>query len=185
MIIRKTQQPSDYPSNSISNAKTTGTTNTYSCDYINELPAFVEMFVNGSQELTSNNTEVINIWGNTNNISVGGFECDPSNNRIIIPPNTCEYIEIFGEMSGYNSILSYIQIYDSANLNTSIADIRLLVQPGGNKYYAASIGSKIVKIPDKSKTYYVMMSANGYNTDATFNQGFGDTFSYIGVKKIK
>ena len=35
MIIRKTQQPSDYPSNSISNAKTTGTTNTYSCDYIN------------------------------------------------------------------------------------------------------------------------------------------------------
>lgn len=35
MIIRKTQQPSDYPSNSISNSKTTGTTNTYSCDYIN------------------------------------------------------------------------------------------------------------------------------------------------------
>lgn len=35
MIIRKTQQPSDFPSNSISNAKTTGTTNTYSCDYIN------------------------------------------------------------------------------------------------------------------------------------------------------
>ena len=35
MIIRKTQQPSDYPSNSISNAKTTGVTNTYSCDYIN------------------------------------------------------------------------------------------------------------------------------------------------------
>ena len=36
MIIRKTQQPSDYPSNSISNAKTTGTTNTYSCDYLND-----------------------------------------------------------------------------------------------------------------------------------------------------
>lgn len=35
MIIRKTQQPSDYPSNNISNARTTGTTNTYSCDYIN------------------------------------------------------------------------------------------------------------------------------------------------------
>ena len=36
MIIRKMQQPSDYPTNSISNAKTTGTTNTYSCDYINK-----------------------------------------------------------------------------------------------------------------------------------------------------
>ena len=36
MRIRKTQQPADYPSNSISNAKTTGTTNTYSCDYLND-----------------------------------------------------------------------------------------------------------------------------------------------------
>lgn len=36
MIIRKTQQPSDFPTNSISNAKTTGTTNTYSCDYLND-----------------------------------------------------------------------------------------------------------------------------------------------------
>lgn len=36
MIIRKTQQPSDYPTNSISNAKTTGTTNTYACDYLND-----------------------------------------------------------------------------------------------------------------------------------------------------
>lgn len=36
MLIRKTQQPADYPSNSISNAKTTGTTNTYSCDYLND-----------------------------------------------------------------------------------------------------------------------------------------------------
>ena len=37
MLIRKTQQPADYPSNSISNAKTTGTTNTYLCDYINSI----------------------------------------------------------------------------------------------------------------------------------------------------
>lgn len=36
MIIRKTQQPSDFPTNSISNAKTTGTTKTYACDYLND-----------------------------------------------------------------------------------------------------------------------------------------------------
>lgn len=36
MIIRKTQQPSDFPTNSISNVKTTGTTKTYACDYLND-----------------------------------------------------------------------------------------------------------------------------------------------------
>lgn len=36
MIIRKTQQPSDFPTNSISNVKTTGTTTTYACDYLND-----------------------------------------------------------------------------------------------------------------------------------------------------
>lgn len=36
MLIRKTQQPSDYPSNSIHDAYSTSTTDTYSCNYINK-----------------------------------------------------------------------------------------------------------------------------------------------------
>lgn len=36
MLIRKTQQPSDYPSNQIHDAYSTSTTDTYSCNYINE-----------------------------------------------------------------------------------------------------------------------------------------------------
>lgn len=36
MFIRKTQQPSDYPSNQIHDAYSTSTTDTYSCNYINE-----------------------------------------------------------------------------------------------------------------------------------------------------
>ena len=35
--IKKTQQPSDYPSNQIHDAYSTSTTDTYSCNYINEL----------------------------------------------------------------------------------------------------------------------------------------------------
>lgn len=35
-LIRKTQQPSDYPSNQIHDAYSTSTTDTYSCNYINE-----------------------------------------------------------------------------------------------------------------------------------------------------
>ena len=35
MLIRKTQQPSDYPENQIHDAYSTSTTDTYSCNYIN------------------------------------------------------------------------------------------------------------------------------------------------------
>ena len=87
MIIRKTQQPSDYPSNSISNAKTTGTTNTYSCNYINGI---VESgsnengnwikFNDGTMICTATklfeNVSVTNSWGNlyeTQELSLGNF----------------------------------------------------------------------------------------------------------------
>lgn len=36
-LIRKTQQPSDYPSNQIHDAYSTSTTDTYSCNYINNI----------------------------------------------------------------------------------------------------------------------------------------------------
>lgn len=56
MIIRKTQQPSDFPTNSISNVKTTGTTNTYSCDYINSLkPSAITVGLNSDTEFTASN----------------------------------------------------------------------------------------------------------------------------------
>lgn len=35
MLIRKTQQPSDYPENQIHDAYSTSTTDTYSCNYLN------------------------------------------------------------------------------------------------------------------------------------------------------
>ena len=87
MIIRKTQQPSDYPSNSISNAKTTGTTNTYSCDYINGI---VESgsnengnwikYADGTMICTATklfeNVSVTNSWGNlyeTPELLLGNF----------------------------------------------------------------------------------------------------------------
>lgn len=37
MLIRKTQQPSTYPENQIHDAYSTSTTDTYSCNYINEV----------------------------------------------------------------------------------------------------------------------------------------------------
>ena len=87
MIIRKTQQPSDYPSNSISNAKTTGTTNTYSCDYINgiiesgsnENGNWIK-YSDGTMICTATklfeNVSVTNSWGNlyeTPELLLGNF----------------------------------------------------------------------------------------------------------------
>lgn len=41
MLIRKTQQPSKFPSNSIHDTYTESTSGTYNCDYINELTNYV------------------------------------------------------------------------------------------------------------------------------------------------
>lgn len=38
MIIRKTQQPSDYPKNQIHDAYSESTSDTYSCNYLNDMP---------------------------------------------------------------------------------------------------------------------------------------------------
>ena len=62
MIIRKTQQPSDYPSNSISNAKTTGTTNTYSCDYINSLDEKILDIYSTSEQIVGKDENGKNVY---------------------------------------------------------------------------------------------------------------------------
>lgn len=152
-------------------------------EYLDNLPAFAEMYVDGFQNLEAEKTSLITIWGNGKNLNVGGFECEPSNNRIKIPANTCEYIELFGQISGSNNILSYLTLKDENN--QEINDVELLIQPGGNKYFAMPLGNRILKIPDKTKNYYVQLSARGYQENANFNTGFGNTFSFIGVKKIK
>ena len=43
-LIRKTQQPSDYPSNQIHDSYSTSTTNTYSCNYLNKQIKNIEVW---------------------------------------------------------------------------------------------------------------------------------------------
>lgn len=150
---------------------------------IKDTCVFAQMFANGLVNLPNDSNITIEKWATTGNISVGGFECAPSSNRINIPANSCEYIEIFGQVSGNNNTIYYFYLYNEDD--TLVAENRMLVQPSGNSYYATALGSKIIKIPDKTKSYYLKLDAGGYQSAATFNTGFGDNFSYIGVKKIK
>lgn len=150
---------------------------------INDTCVFAEMFANGLTNLPNNSNITIENWATTGNISVGGFECAPANNRINIPANSCEYIEIFGHFGGNGNTTYYLELFDENDV--LVGENRMLVQPSGNSYYATSLGNKIIKIPDKTKSYYIKLLVGGYNDSATFNTGFGDNFSYIGVKKIK
>ena len=85
MIIRKTQQPSDYPSNIISNSKTTGTTNTYSCDYINSLDEKILDIYSTSEQIIGKDENGKNVYKRT----FSGTTTDTSNSTTI----TTDYSE--------------------------------------------------------------------------------------------
>ena len=62
MLIRKTQQPSDYPENQIHDAYSTSTTDTYSCDYINKklktLEPKITVWSSSTPTITADNEEI-------------------------------------------------------------------------------------------------------------------------------
>lgn len=127
--------------------------------------------------------QIVTGWGNSN-IDVGDFYCEPTNNRIIIPANSAEYIELYGSICGTGNCSAYVSLLDeNANL---IEELTILHQYSGNSYEAFPIGKKIVKIPDTSKNHYIQLTINGYN-DVHFklNDGFNGQHTFIGVRKIK
>lgn len=64
MLIRKTQQPSDYPSNQIHDAYSTSTTDTYTCNYINGID---ENVGNLTQLNTTNKDNLVGAINEVNN----------------------------------------------------------------------------------------------------------------------
>ena len=63
-LIRKTQQPSDYPSNQIHDAYSTSTTDTYNCNYINGIDENVGDL---TQLNTTNKSSMVNSINEVNN----------------------------------------------------------------------------------------------------------------------
>ena len=97
-LIRKTQQPSDYPSNQIHDAYSTSTTDTYSCNYINDATnsSIAKITTNGEGSYTSA-AKVTGIW--VNDFSVGDIVAEASNSRIKIT-NT-EILETGGRFNSF------------------------------------------------------------------------------------
>ena len=90
MIIRKIQQPSDYPSNSISNAKTTGTTNTYSCDYLNKNIIYLSLNSSTITTTSENEKQTIqftsanNLIGNKLSFSANGVKIGAGVSKVMV-----------------------------------------------------------------------------------------------------
>lgn len=78
-LIRKTQQPSDYPSNQIHDAYSTSTTDTYSCNYMNKSAITI---ISNNQSHTGGKWAVIQIKVNKANTVGNGFT--RSGNYIVI-----------------------------------------------------------------------------------------------------
>lgn len=107
MIIRKTQQPSDYPSNSISNVKTTGTTNTYSCDYINSLkPSAITVGLNNDTNFTTSNLivpldKIVGIAGSKFELIDNKIKIGEGVTKIKVSGSLAEQSTITGLFGGY------------------------------------------------------------------------------------
>ena len=141
---------------------------------------FAQMFTKGEKSFASGSLTVVDAWNTENNVSYGKFYCEPNNKRMVIPAGSAEYIEVSGNIAGYGSVYGYLSVSDSSS---GVDSIPFLIPI--NNYFSTSIASRIIKIPDTKKDYYVKLELQGYN-GATFimNNGFGDGATYINVKKI-
>lgn len=145
------------------------------------LYSYAEMHTYGLIKIEANKSFIPTDY--RTNYNYGAIYCDIQNGKIVIPPNSADYIRVSGYIGGNGSTQAFISVYNDEN-NVAIATTLSLYQPTGNKYVSGPITSKVIKIPDKSKTYYVKMTIIAYNTDFTLNDGFGSEASYICVEKI-
>ena len=58
------------------------------------------------------------------------------------------------------------------------------MQPGGNTYFCAPIGTKILKIQDTTQDAYVTWYFGGYNGAFELSNGFYSGYAFYGVRKL-
>lgn len=144
MIIRKTQQPSDFPTNSISNAKTTGTTNTYSCDYINSLkPSIITVGLTNDITFTTSSLIVPldKIVGST------GSKFELINNKIKIGAGVTK-IKVSGSLTEQSTSPGLYGFYIAKNIDTleNAINVGYSYLPTTNEMYKITCTPVIVNV---------------------------------------
>lgn len=149
--------------------------------YDEDEKSFAQMHTNQILSVASGDLQEVDIWGSFLDISEGQFYCDATNKRIVIPPNSAEYVEIGGAVSGSGKCDLSLEVWDNTKV---MNNTKTLLQDEG--YKAIDIPNLIVKLPDKTKIYYVKMFISGYSgVDFNINSGFSERGTYMTVRKIK
>ena len=112
MLIRKTQQPSTYPENQIHDAYSTSTTDTYSCNYLNDMPLEKVLYnANGSpkagsvtlSDSISNYDELcISGWSNSNALFNVKVPTNKTQFRIAVVDNNSSGTNAWLKQTTYN-----------------------------------------------------------------------------------
>ena len=110
-LIRKTQQPSDYPSNQIHDAHSTSTTDTYTCNYINGIDENVGNLTQLNTTSKNNLVSAINeVNANINNLkSVQLYSYTGTNKQTSITLNDSysnyKFIEIYAQRDAMHGFI--------------------------------------------------------------------------------
>lgn len=143
---------------------------------------FASMYTSGTQKFGANSEQVTAFTGTNSDIKTRDLDINTTYCRIDIPLGT-EYIEIGGQVSGYNSAWCLLVVNDQ--YGNWVGESSLLNQPGGNGYWTGAFPVKIIKL-DKTKSHYMYMRINAYNvTEFTLNAGFSTQNTNMWVRKLK
>lgn len=184
-LIRKTQQPSDYPSNQIHDTYSTSTTDTYSCNYINkqiENISYCKMRTNFAYKTIDSNSTLLTGWESV--FQSGDIVSEPDKNRIKVTNTSC--LRLSGQICGAGNCWVRYQIYQNTE-EIDDSGMSSLYQLGelGNGYWAAPLPNVLISL-NKEATYYIYLYVSPYHgVNMDVNSGFGKRGTYICAEKIK
>ena len=194
-LIRKTQQPSDYPSNQIHDAYSTSTTNTYSCNYLNKQIkniSYCKTRTNFAYKIISSDSTLLTDWESI--FQYGDIVSEPNENRIKVTNTSC--LRLSGQISGCGNCWVRYVIKQRVEMGSDLpyteeeiddSGMGSLYQLGelGNGYWSAPLPNVLVSL-NKEATYYIYLYVSPYNgKDMEVNNGFGKRGTYICAEKIK
>ena len=90
MLIRKTQQPSTYPENQIHDAYSTSATDTYSCNYLNNMP-LEKVLYNANGNPKAGSVTLSDSISNYDELCISGWSNSAALFNVKIPTNKTQF----------------------------------------------------------------------------------------------
>ena len=194
-LIRKTQQPSDYPSNQIHDSYSTSTTNTYSCNYLNKQIkniSYCKMRTNFAYKIISSDSTLLTGWESI--FQYGDIVSEPNENRIKVTNTSC--LRLSGQISGCGNCWVRYVIKQRVEMGSDLpyteeeiddSGFGSLYQLGelGNGYWSAPLPNVLVSLSETA-TYYIYLYVSPYHgINMEVDNGFGKRGTYICAEKIQ